>query len=209
VLWRRDLSAGLQIAPAPAGDRLYLSLKDASLMALILQTGVPVWTVKLPQPGAGMLALGDRLFTGSLDNRFYCLAAEDGDVEWSWPTGADVIGMPALDTRHVYFVSLDNVLRALDRRNGSLRWLRSLPMRPSTGPLLSGLTLIVSGAGTELHAYSAANGLPAGDLVLKSAQGLEMQLAAPPHLAPDDRLVLVTKGGQMQALGSTTPPASP
>jgi outer membrane protein assembly factor BamB len=207
VLWRRDLASGLQSAPAPTGDRLYLSLQSGVVMALALQTGDLVWTAQLPKPGAGILAIGDRLFIGSLDNKFYCLSTKKGDVVWSWRTGADVIGMPAIDLKRVYFVSLDNVLRALDRKSGSIRWMKSLPMRPSAGPLLSGTTLIAVGVSSELHAYSVAAGLPLGDLVLKSAQGQEMQLAAPPHLTADDLLIILMKGGQMQAMRSAPPPA--
>ena len=120
VLWRRDLGAGLQAAPAPAADRLYLAVKNGALMALELKTGQPVWTVQLDQPASGILALADRLYVGSLDKKFYCLSASKGHVEWIWPTGGSVIGVPAIDTKRVYFVSLDNVLRALDRNNGSI-----------------------------------------------------------------------------------------
>lgn len=209
VLWRRGIPSGLQSAPVPTGDRLYLSLQNGAVMALVLQTGEPAWTAQLPKPGTGILAIGDRLFIGSLDHKFYCLSTKKGDVVWSWRTGADVIGVPAIDLKRVYFVSLDNVLRALDRRSGSIRWMKSLPMRPSAGPLLSGTTLIAAGVSSELHAYSAAAGLPLGDLVLKSPQGQEMQLAAPPYLTQDDLLIVLTKGGQMQAMTSTQPPAVP
>ena len=209
VLWRRDLGVGLQGAPAPAGNRLYLSLTNAAMMALSLQTGESIWTSNLPAPGSGILALDDRLFVGSLDNNFYCLSAKDGSVRWSWRTGADVIGAPVIDTKRVYFLSLDNVLRALDRNSGSLRWLKSLSMRPSTGPLLTGTTLIVAGVGTELHAFSTADGSAVGNLVLRSAQDQEMQLAAPPYLTAENLLIVLTRGGQMQALSGAPPPAVP
>jgi outer membrane protein assembly factor BamB len=201
VLWQRTLDTGLQSAPAPAGDRLYLAMKSGALLALALRTGDPVWTIQLPKPGAGILAVGDRLYVGSQDDSFYCLAARDGKVIWRWKTGADVIGTAALDAKRIYFVSLDNVLRALDRNNGSVRWQASLPMRPATGPLLTGWTLLVAGTAAELHAYSSEfDGAPVGDLLLRTAENQEMQLAAPPHLTAETVLVLITKGGQMQAL---------
>src|SRR5207247_2297205 len=137
--------------------------KSGSLVALSIQTGEPVWTIRLPMAGNGILPVGDRIFIGSRDDKFYCLAAKDGKVIWQRVTGGDVIGMPAIDTKRVYFVSLDNVLRALDRHNGSTLWQTSLPMRPATGPLLTGWTLIVSGSAAELHAYSSEfHGVPLG-----------------------------------------------
>jgi outer membrane protein assembly factor BamB len=209
ILWTRDLASPPQSTPATAGDHLYVSLQNGEVMSLILQTGEPLWTTPLGSAGTDILALDDRVFVGSLDNVFYCLSTRNGNIVWRWRTGADVIGMPAIDARRVYFVSLDNVLRALDRRHGSVLWMKSLPMRPSSGPLLSGSTVIVAGVSSELHAFLSADGKPAGDLVLKSAEGQEMPLAAPPHLTQDDRVILLTRGGRMQALTSTPPPAGP
>ena len=80
-------------------------------------------------------------------------------------------------------------------------------MRPATGPLLTGWTVIVAGSAAELHAYSSEfSGSPLGELILRSPQNQEMQLAAPPHLTTDDTLILVTKGGEMQgSIGSPSP----
>jgi outer membrane protein assembly factor BamB len=208
VLWHRDLGAGLQAAPAPAADRLYLPLKNGAVMALDLKTGEPLWTVQLEQPASGILALADRLYVGSLDKKFYCLSADKGHVQWSWKTGAAVVGVAAIDAKRVYFVSLDNVLRALDRNNGSMLWGRSMTTRPSAGPLLKGWMLIVPSITSELHAFLAPTGTPApaGDFVLLSPQNQEMQFIGPPHLTSDDVLITMTKGGVMQAfVGSPSP----
>jgi hypothetical protein len=97
-------------------------------------------------------------------------------------------------------------------------------MRPFTGPLLSGDTLIVPGVAAELHAYDARTGQPAPQnqkFVLKGAENEEMLLAAPPHLTSQDLLILLTRGGQVRGVGggpavpqasapapSETPPAT-
>lgn len=209
LLWQRDLGAPLHTAPALAGDRLYLSLDGGQIVALSLQTGEVIWTHKLDQPGVGILALADRLYVGSLDDRFYCLNAKDGKRKWRWRNDADVVGMPVIDMKRVYFVALDNLLRALSRGGGALVWKRGLPMRPSSGPLLSGDLLIVPGLAAELHGYRTADGTPAGDFVLKGAQGEELQLAAPPYLTTDNAIIILTKNGQLQALASAQPPPSP
>ena len=210
LIWQRNLDAALESAPAPDGDRLYLAMTNGALLAMTMQTGEPVWTRQLPKPGNGILPVGDRLYLGSQDDMFYCLSADDGKTIWRWKTGADVVGTPAIDHKHVYFVSLDNVLRALDRKSGSVRWQKSLPMRPSTGPLLTGWTLLVTGNVAELRGYSSEfGGTELGDLVLKSAEGQETQLAAPPYLTPDSTLVLLTNGGQMQGLVGSPAPYGP
>ena len=123
-------------------------------MALRVATGDPVWERRLGGAPTGLLATDDRLYAGSTDNFFYALDSRDGRVAWRWRTGADLVGIPVVDERHVYFVSLDNALRALSRKSGVQRWLRLLPLRPTRGPLEVGGTLIVSGIAPMLRALS-------------------------------------------------------
>jgi outer membrane protein assembly factor BamB len=207
VLWQRDFGSPLNSPPAPAGERVYLALKDGRLVAAGLMSGDEIWTAKLPQAGVGIFALADRLYVGALDGRFYCLETRKGNIEWSWPTGNDVLGLPVVDERRVYFVALDNVLRAHDRRSGTMVWKTILPMRPSSGPLSGGDSLIVAGVAVELYAYSARDGKPAGKFTLQGSQGEEFQLAAPPYLSPQGLLLITTRGGQLHALASA--PAAP
>ena len=44
--------------------------------------------------------------------------------------GADIVGAAVHDEVRVYFVSMDNVLRALDAGTGAQRWKKPLPLRP-------------------------------------------------------------------------------
>ena len=39
--------------------------------------------------------------------------------DWCFQVGAAVVGRPVADATHVYFVALDNLLRAHDRKNGA------------------------------------------------------------------------------------------
>ena len=214
ILWQKDFGSPLSAPPAPAGERLYLPLKDGRVVALALQTGEDIWTHKLEESAAGILPVGDRVFIGARDNQFHSLSAEDADADWRWRTGADLLGLPVLDAKRVYFVALDNILRGHDRNSGSMVWKQVLPVRPfKAGPILSGETLIVSGVAAQLHAYNAPDGKPAGSHEVKGAENEEMLLAAPPHLTAQDSLILVTRGGQVRALAggpaAPTPPAPP
>ena len=65
-----------------------------------------------------MLALDDRVFVGTARTWFYALQPEDGRVRWRKRVGAAVVGRPAADRSAVYFLALDNLLRALDRVGG-------------------------------------------------------------------------------------------
>lgn len=208
ILWQKDFGSPLSDAPpAPAGDRVYLPLNDGRVIALSLQTGDEIWTYKLAEPAVGILPVGDRVYIGARDNQFHSLSSENADVDWDIPTGADLLGLPVLDARRVYFIALDNVLRGHNRNNGNMDWKQLLPVRPFTGPLLSGETLIVSGVAAELFAYNAPSGKPAGTFALKGAENEEMLLAAPPHLTAQDSLILLTKGGHVRAVGNSAVPA--
>jgi hypothetical protein len=112
-----------------------------------------------------------------------------------------------MDARHVYFVSLDNVLRALDRSNGVQRWRTGLPLRPFTGPLLVGEVLVVAGLSTTLVAYNTGDGSEAGDFLA------DAEIVAAPHPVQGPQgggLIILTEDGYLQRLGhSTDPPVRP
>jgi outer membrane protein assembly factor BamB len=201
-LWQYEAESHASAAPDLAADRVYVPLADGRVVALQVQTGEQLWARRLTGTPHDILALDDRLFVGSTDNYFYCLAADEGRVRWRWRTGGDVIGLPVVDDRRVYFVSLDNLLRGLDRNNGAQRWLSGLPLRPSSGPVKAADTLIVSGISPRLPAYALHNGAPAGEI---EAPG---DLASPPHVIEANgstTIVIVTrdiaKGAEIRAFG--------
>src|SRR5260370_28435020 len=99
----------------------------------------------------------------------------EGRVDWRWRTGGDVIGLPVVDDNNVYFVSLDNVLRALDRKTGAQQWLRGLPFRPAWAPVKVGGTIVVAGQALSLRAYKITDGTAAGEVA-----ALAEITAAPP-----------------------------
>jgi outer membrane protein assembly factor BamB len=179
VAWRQHLEAAAHAQPEIAGGRIFVPTSDSHVVALESKTGMRLWDSKLGKPGNEILAAGDRLYLGSEDRHFYCLNAGTGAVEWQWPTGANVIGRPVVDEQTVYFVSLDNVLRALNRSSGVQRWKSPLPLRPSTGPLKWSQTLVVTGTTPGLKAYKATDGKPAGQASTPS------ELSAPPRLLSD------------------------
>jgi outer membrane protein assembly factor BamB len=178
LVWQRALGSPAHAAPALAADRVYVPLDDNRVVAMRVDSGDQVWERRLGGPATGLIALEDRIFGGSTDNFFYALSATDGQVAWRWRTGADLVGVPVVDERNVYFVSLDNVLRALSRRTGVQQWVRLLPLRPSRGPLKLDRLIVVSGVAPMLRAFNIKDGFPAGEL---PAAG---ELAGAPYAVP-------------------------
>ena len=176
LVWRQPIGSPAHARPTLAADRVYVPTEDGRIVALRVDAGATAWERRVGGAASDILAVGDRVYTGSKDNFFYCLRADDGEQDWQWRTGGDVIGLPVVDERAVYFVSLDNVLWALNRSNGNQRWKRTLPLRPTSGPLRAGHALLVSGFAAKLPAFKIEDGTPAGDVTLAG------ELAAPPHI---------------------------
>lgn len=201
-IWQRDIRSPASALPALAADRVYVPSAAGEVVALQVETGELLWIRRLGGTPHDILALDDRIYVGSADNFFYSVEAAAGRILWRWRTGGDVIGVPVVDERRVYFVSLDNLLRALDRGNGAQRWLSALPLRPNAGPVRAADGLIVSGISPTLPAYSLRNGAAIGKL---EAPG---DLASPPHVVDANGvpiIVIVTrdiaKGAEMTAYG--------
>jgi hypothetical protein len=171
-----------------------------------------VWERRLGGTPNEILALDDRLFVGSSDNYFYCITTDSGRVDWRWRAGADAIGMPAVDEQRVYFVSLDNVVRGLNRSNGVQQWIQLLKLRPTGGPLRAGGTVIVYGLTPPLRAFNANDGKGGGDI---PAAG-PLPTGAPPHLIDPDgplpSLIVITrdlaKGDTVTLLTRSVEPAA-
>jgi outer membrane protein assembly factor BamB len=176
IVWRRDVGARTSAPPAITADRVYVPLEDRRVVALALADGAAAWERRVGGTPTGVLAQNDRIYVGATDNYLYSLRTERGDVAWRWRTGADVVGVAAADDQLLYFLALDNILRALDRDGGSQEWQRALPLRPRSGPILAGRLLIVHGLAPSIRGFTAATGAPAGEIALPG------DLAAPPHV---------------------------
>jgi eukaryotic-like serine/threonine-protein kinase len=179
VIWRQDLKSSARGRPALAADRVYVATADNRVVALRVDTGEPIWERRLGGTPDEILALDDRVYVGAKDNFFYCLMAKDGRIDWRWRIGADAIGTPTFRDGRVFFVALDNVLRALNYKSGAQEWMRPLPIRPAWGPALAGSTVVVSGQTPAMRAFDMKDGKPAGELPAGA------EAAAPPHALED------------------------
>jgi outer membrane protein assembly factor BamB len=161
-IWTHETGAPPSAPASLAADRVYVSLSDGRVLALQVESGARLWSRTLSGPAGEILALDARLYVGSngQDRYFYAVDAGSGQVEWRWRIGGAPVGKPVIDERRVYFAALDNVLRALDRSNGALRWHVALSLRPSAPAILAGDTVVVAGMGSALPAFSRNSGEP-------------------------------------------------
>ncbi len=203
-LWRRQLNGPLHVRPSIAGNQLFVPIADGRITVLDLRTGELLWERRLDGSPQEILPL-DALFVGSTDNYFYCLSRQHGEITWRWRTGGDIVGRASVDENRVYFLSLDNLFRALDRDNGAQQWRRPLKGRPIAGPVKVAHLWLVAGVSPELLLFDAVTGQNAGSFL---APG---ELAAPPHIVPNlpvtgTRVVVLTGDGRLVGLSAGTGP---
>ncbi len=207
VLWTQQVSAPVGARPVVAAHGVYLSLTDGNVAALNLETGAPRWTTRLGGPPGDLLVLDEGLFVGSDDKFFYALKTSDGDRRWRQRIGGRPVGAPAVDTRRVYYVALDNILYAFDRGGGSRKWHQPLPVRPSSGPLVIGDLVLVAAVAAEVYAYHAQSGDSGGRAVF------EADLAGAPQIVPGaipglTSIAWVTRTGVFTLLARRVEPAA-
>lgn len=200
VIWRRQLGAPLSGPPGPALDRLYLALEDNRLIAVLLTNGEMVWSRALPARVTALLALDDQLVVGTAAKRVISVELDNGRERWGWDVGGDISGLPAADDKRIYFAARDNVLRALDRSSGNLRWKANLSSRPAGGPLRSPDAVLMPLVSSEIGGYEPETGKLAVTVVAAGEIGRQPFIrAGVKHTA--SVLITVSRDGQLQGFG--------
>jgi outer membrane protein assembly factor BamB len=181
-VWSRNVGL-VEERPVVDGTRVYVPISDGRLVALILESGDAIWEFDVGIKPTEPLIFQDRVYLGSAAKRFCSVHARNGLEDWCFTVGAGIVGRAAADASHVYFVALDNLLRAHDRRTGARKWTKDLKYRPSSGPSLVGTTVSAPGSSTRvLQAFESQSGNPGAQLKLA-----DEVVQVPAFIASDDR----------------------
>ena len=192
IAWRHP-AGGVRLMPAIDGDHVYLGAQDGRVLALTLADGSQSWEKYLEGGVTAIAASRGRVYAGAGDKQFYCLHAKNGSIEWPYRIGALTTGRIGVDDEHVYFASLDNVIRALDRATGNRRWQTPLRERPIGGVSVHGRLVFVPTTGAQIRMLLDENGRSSGNLVLPA----EAISDVPPDIreTPDAVSVVAVTGG--------------
>ena len=200
LVWRRQLGAPLAAPPGPALDRLFLPLADNRVIAVLLATGESVWERTFTAPVTGLLALDEQLVFGTAAKQVISVDVKRGRDRWIWQIGGDLAGRPAADDKRIYFASRDNILRAVDRGSGNLKWKAGLSSRPAGGPLRLNDFVLMPLVSSQILGFDPDTGTPNATAV---AAG---EIGAQPYVRRDARftqpqLITVSREGQLQGFG--------
>ena len=162
--------ARLGAAPVIAGGKLYVIDADARVIAFDAKNGARLWQTALPSEGngrslfgGGVSVLGDKLFATTGVGDVAAINATNGNILWKKQPGGPLRGSPTLANGHVYVMSQDNQIFALDQQTGETQWNDSGTVQ-STGvfgvaaPAAAQGTVIAGFSSGELTAYRYENG---------------------------------------------------
>jgi outer membrane protein assembly factor BamB len=159
IAWTASVGAGPVLMDADL-RAVYLTAPGSRVLCLRLADGTRVWERTLAGDLSAPAIGRDRVLVGSTVDSLWALDPESGDDEWVWPRrvfGGDVIGA-VLDDDLAYVVSLDNIVRAVNRGNGNQRWKTELVTRPIQPPRVFFGTVVVTGLTPAISTFAARDG---------------------------------------------------
>lgn len=183
-------------------DKLALvGFSDGKLDAVEIQSGTVVWqrsiayasgasdVERLVDIDADPIVRGDTVYLASYQGYIGALSLANGEFIWRKP--ASVYKNMAIDNSTLYVTDSDDVLWALDRRNGQVKWKQlALKARGLTEPVLMGNRLIVGDRTGFVHVLATHN----GELVSR------IQMSGPVDIAPavaENSVYVMTANGKL------------
>lgn len=129
-----DVMAADGELPLPVRDVVIVQAKTGGLLALSVTNGKERWRAKDIDADAGFVSVADRLVVGVDKNGVLnAFVASTGAPVWQ--TQSDVDDVLAADDTHVYLVTKDNELRAVDAWTLATTWTRPMTSpRSQNGP---------------------------------------------------------------------------
>ncbi|MFI9290102.1 serine/threonine-protein kinase [Streptomyces gardneri] len=156
-----DVTAPSGHLPLPVRDVLIVQAKTGGLLALSVADGKERWRAKDIDADAGFVSVADRLVVGvDKEGALNAFVASTGKPVWQ--TQSDVEDLLAADDTHVYLVTKDNELRAVDAWTLGTAWTRPMTSpQSSDGPAKAatgGKRLVVHGRDGHVEAVDTTTG---------------------------------------------------
>ncbi|MFB7448612.1 PQQ-binding-like beta-propeller repeat protein [Streptomyces sp. NPDC056194] len=129
-----DVVAAEGELPLPVRDVVIVQAKTGGLLALSVTNGKERWRARNIDADAGFVSVADRLVVG-VDKKGVLNAFVASTGAPVWQTRSDVDDVLAADDTHVYLVTKDDELHAVDAWTLATTWSRPMPSpRSQNGP---------------------------------------------------------------------------
>lgn len=166
-------------SPVVEGQNILVGFSDGKLDALTLDSGTQVWqrsiayasgssdVERLVDIDADPIIRGEVAYLATYQGYVGALSLTDGQFIWRKP-GSTYKNL-ALDAQTLFMTDSDDVLWALDKKTGQVRWKQpALKARGVTEPVLMGNYLVVGDKEGYLHVLKTQNGAFVARTQLKS-----------------------------------------
>lgn len=180
LAWSYQCGGAIHSLPVCAYNRVYFGCDDGNVYCLDAHGALRAQYSASGMIRGGLEMDGERLFFGADDTYVYSLDLPDLKLRWKARCGGKIRLSPVQDTRHVYFISMNNVLTCFYKKNGHVRWWKGLPARTQFRPEIVEDRVIVSTRSRQAVAFETTTGDIKGEYAAKA-----VLRSNPVWLAPD------------------------
>jgi len=188
-VWRVDVGAGsddedrLTSTPVIVNNRVFTMDSSSRVRAFDQETGQELWAVNLTPKGeekgtvgGGLSSEYGRLFATTSYGEVFSLDPATGGMYWKAELGVPIRAAPTIAEKHVYIVTFDSRVYALDVRTGDIDWdyeggVETTGLLGAASPAVDNGTVVVPFSSGELFALRADNGQQAWSDELKRKRG--------------------------------------
>lgn len=167
----------LKLAPAVAGQRVFITNPQGGLRALDATNGRKLWHAELDEPVTGGPGVGQNsVLLGTGKGEVISVNAETGRVEWRGRVSSEVLSPPLRQDNTVVARTNDGKIYGLDADRGKPLWIydRTVPpltLRGTSAPVISAGIVIAGFDGGRLAALDLRTGRLLWETAVAAARG--------------------------------------
>lgn len=157
--WKLDTQSKVRCVPALTGDTFIFGSVTGEITAVSLSRQKVIYKNKISDRiQSGITIENGRGYVGDDAGYLYCFDIADGEVIWSFDTGAKIVSIPVMNDEDLFVGNLSGDLFSLDKKNGEMNWLNETGGIINTTPLLFSDYLVQPDLFKKIHFVDIENG---------------------------------------------------
>ncbi len=214
--WKFASEGIVRSTPAVANGLVYFTSDDGYLYAVNTDDGTRAWSTDIgnyydrkaredlgnsPSPTgydyvqSSPVAADGTVYAGSFDGKLYALAADTGQVKWTFVTQKKIRGTPAVDQGVVYVGSWDKLMYAVDAATGAVKWATGIGGEVQSTPVVANGMVYTASRKASVVALAAQT----GELKWEHSYGNNLWVESSPRLV--NEVIYIGSSGSKIVLG--------
>ncbi|MBL3527257.1 MAG: outer membrane protein assembly factor BamB [gamma proteobacterium endosymbiont of Lamellibrachia anaximandri] len=167
----------LEIAPAVAGEQLFIADPKGRVVAVDRLSGKRLWDVETRLPVSGGPGVGNGLvLLGTAEAELVALGAADGSEKWRRRVSSEVLSVPAASRGVVVVRTVDGRAAGLSADTGANRWTFDhsepvLTLRGNSAPIINEDQVFIGFSNGKLAGLSLDGGTANWEATVATAHG--------------------------------------